>query len=164
MVMNKRSDSLSRETEFSGLPKSMKLFATVPQGPFGAPAWGQLSFNTIMFNYGGFTPVLGGLGYTAIVVPESGIYMLHASNEWATGGAESGLLIFCLNGAAGGTAIPGTGHGSVSTNVAGPRTTISDVAELHTGDAVAAQAYSTAGAQFGGVCTMLAVTKLPGQY
>jgi hypothetical protein len=77
---SKAADAQSKETTYSGLPKSVKIWS-VPQGnPWPAGVNNIVSFGQVGWNYGGFTFQLGGAVYPmrGIYVPEPGLYTVEA--------------------------------------------------------------------------------------
>lgn len=67
------ADAQSRDTGFSGLPKSCLLVCDVTSlGAFAADT--QLAFDKVAYNYGGFGFNFNGALYTSIIVPETGVY------------------------------------------------------------------------------------------
>lgn len=78
----KRADAQSKETTFSGLPKSVKLVTGQQVNPWVAGTLNIYSYNLApMWNYGGYTFALGGAvnPISGIYIPEPGLYKVEAS-------------------------------------------------------------------------------------
>lgn len=95
---DKRADARSRETEFSGLPKTCKAYRNSSNG-LTAGVWNNLYFDVFQFNYGGymFAEPLAAV-WTSIVVPETGIYECLAQTFVQGGAGEAALMRILSNG------------------------------------------------------------------
>lgn len=74
------ADARSREVQYAGLPKSVKLW-TVPQGNPGGVAATTLQFTNVLWNYGAYIVTFTGVNPTGITIPEPGLYRVDAFFE-----------------------------------------------------------------------------------
>lgn len=95
------ADTISKETEYSGLPKMcrsmMVAFGNYGLTP-GVPA--AIPCDTTLFNYGPYVPwYSAGIRY-GWIVQEPGIYRLASTLVFNNGGGLGGQMEFLINGAA----------------------------------------------------------------
>lgn len=77
-VPTRQADALSKDTTFSGLPKSVLLGAN-SYSP-GAAAWHNVEYDYIVYNYGGYLVGAGAIKtYSSVTIPEPGVYLVSVS-------------------------------------------------------------------------------------
>lgn len=81
-----RSDALSGETAYAGLPKSAMLRNSASQVGWVAGVASNLSYDTIDFNYGPFVPEFALGAYFGWLVQEPGVYDVLAQCAITAGG------------------------------------------------------------------------------
>jgi hypothetical protein len=153
MPQVRRADARSRDTEFSGLPKSCLVQRNAVQA-LGAGAYTQIQFDAIAHNYGPFLPTLG--AGANVVVTEPGVYTIHAVVSSAGPGAQCYLLVN-RNGA--GILNTGGAGSAFQTMVPG-----SIGIELKASDSIALLEFSTGAVNTVANTTFLYIQKQGGQY
>lgn len=84
--MRVRSDYLSKETDFAGLPKAAMLRSSVSQLGWVAATPTNLTFDTVDFNFGSFVPESAGALMSGWIIQEAGIYEVLAEVAVTAGG------------------------------------------------------------------------------
>ena len=156
------SDALSQETAFAGLPKIIRIHASIAQGPLGVNVWTNISLDTVDYNYGGFAfrPASPG---SEIVVPEPGIYVC-TLNTRLNGVAANGEITLCSNVNGTGPTQLGlvTGDGA-NYNVSGGAQG-SGPLFMNAGDTIGMQAFNNVASSVAAGWTHLTLMKMGGVY
>lgn len=165
---DKRADTQSKDTTFSGLPKAVRLALLSVSQTMTLNTFVTLVYNTVIFNYGGYafkiSTVFGAPTLEGIIIPEPGVYEIKAQMAQASAG-QAGLLIVFVNGSSvlpDGTVLAGSAEAAAVSQL---DLNISGLVELKAGDVVTAQYDSIAAstptlAQY----QTLTVEKRGGQY
>lgn len=100
--MRTQGEARSKETTFSGLPKSVKLSMQVrdPVVP-AVNAFTQIRYDRVTYNYGGYVITPDSLSvagrFNAVVIPEPGIYRLEG-NVGIIANTQTAYICISFNG------------------------------------------------------------------
>lgn len=143
-------DGRSTETQGAGLPKATLLVNNITAlGGFAGIT--QMLFDTVSFNYGGYTFNKSGAFYTSIVIPEPGVYTI-GCQMGTLANTQTSLVGMRQNGNQvfrdGATRQSGEGqaHGTGGTVAEG----VNSIAEFQAGDTLDGFWAQPAGAPFTG--------------
>lgn len=129
-VPMRQADALSKEAQFSGLPKIAWAYPSADVNTAAAVYVG-MNIDTMFRNYGGYT-----MGGGAVIVPEPGVYAVRVYTQWVGGAAYIGHAV-AQNGAVTGFA---DGIAETRTNTAGvtnPTMSTNGFMECKAGDTLA---------------------------
>lgn len=137
----KRADGLSKDTEFSGLPKACRMRLTGNTQACTLNIWNNLFMESLQYNYGGY--VVQGAGapylYGVVVIPEPGIYRFQGGFIANT----LGDAIVGINYNAAGAGSVQFGHTSHASIGNGVRANYSGIDELKTNDTIQLNLFPT---------------------